>query len=651
MKCFKYILVVGMLGLLALRLPAQKIFWQTVVGGTGYDNGMRMIPTDHNCFYLAGTTNSNDGLGKDNHGKGTADIVACRVSAESQVIWKTAIGGSLDEAFSDMKPTSDGGLLIIGTTSSIDGDIEENHGKMDFLLAKLDRYGKLLWTKTFGGLGNDQGFAAIETADGGYLVAGESGSRTGSMTYHIGALDSWIAKLDAGGKVVLEKTFGGRGNERVTSLMELKKDRYLAVGYTTSDDGDVKDPLGQKDAWIVCFSKNFDFIWQRTYGGSDFDEPHQIIRCKNGDLVLAGTSFSSDIDLDGADNHGLGDSWMFRISENGNLKWSQVYGGARNEGGNAVAQTPDGGFIMVGTSSSSDKFVTNNNGLYDGWVVRTDSMGHKIWWHNFGGENFEYLYEVIALEGGNYLAMGFAESTKGDLVPMNKEDGNDFWLLRFGDPGDDQDNIMHSQPYLEGTVKSAGTGEPINADIILTDNTTLNSVKKMKNQRGTGWYQMDLPPKGKYSVMFSAPGYMFYGQDLDYALLAAGPELRIEPVLEPIQVGSKVILNLIVFETGSYEVKPESEPELRRLKYFLETNPKVKVEISGHTDATGNLATKKELSERRAQRVRDWLLKAGVNGRQMQTAGYGAAKPIGDESTEIGRAKNRRVEVEVVEIF
>ncbi len=647
----RFISLLAIVAISVLGLSAQKIFWQKVVGGTGYDNGMRMIPVDHNCFVLAGTTTSNDGLGKANHSTAKADIVVCRVSAEGQVIWKTTVGGSEDEQFSDMKPTADGGVLVIGTTSSIDGDIIENHGKMDFIFAKLDRFGKLLWTYTYGGLGNDQGFAAIETSDGGFLIAGESGSRTGSMTHHIGALDAWIAKLDAGGKVVLEKTFGGRANERVTNLLELKKDRYLAVGYTTSIDGDVKDPLGQKDAWLVCFSKNFDIVWQRTYGGTDFDEPHQVIRTRNGDLVLAGTSFSSDMDLDGAENHGLGDSWLFRISENGNLRWSQVYGGARNEGGNAVAQTPDGGFIMVGTSSSQDKFVTRNNGLYDGWVVRTDSLGKKLWWHNFGGENFEYLFDIMALEGGNYLALGFAESVKGDLLALHKEEGNDFWMLRFGDPGEEKDNALHSQPYLEGTVKSAGTGEPINADIILTDNATMANVKKMKNTRGTGWYQMDLPPSGKYSVMFSAPGYMFYGQDLDYALLAAGPELRIEPVLEPIRVGSKVILNLIVFETGSFEVKPESEPELRRLKYFLETNPNVKVEISGHTDATGNLATKKELSEKRAARVRDWLLKAGVNGRQMQTAGYGAARPIGDEATEIGRAKNRRVEVEVVELF
>lgn len=651
MKFIQYLILFLALTVTASLLPAQKIFWQKAIGGSGYDTGMRMIPTDHNCFYLGGTTGSNDGLGKGNHSVDKFDIVVCRVSAEGHVIWKTVIGGSKDEQFADMKATSDGGVLVIGTTESTDGDITDNHGKMDLLLAKVDRGGNLLWTKCYGGVGNDQGFAAIETSEGNFLIGGESGSRTGSMTHHIGALDAWVAMLDAGGNVLLEKTFGGHGNERLINLMELKKDRYLAVCATTSTDGDVKDPLGAKDVWLVCFSKNFDIVWQRTYGGTDFDETKQIIRTRSGDLVLCGTSFSDDIDLEGSPNRGQGDSWLLCLNEQGMVKWSKLYGGARNEGGNAVAQTPDGGFIMVGTCNSLDKYVERNNGLYDGWVVRTDSLGNKLWWYNFGGENFEYLYDVFPLEGGNYLTLGFAESVKGDLMPLHKELGNDFWLFRFGDPGDNHDNVLRSLPYLEGTVKSAGTGEPINAEIILTDNKTLANVKKMKNQRGTGWYQMDLPLEGKFSVMFSAPGYMFFGQDLDYRLLAAGPELRIDPVLEPIAVGSTVVLNLIVFETGSYELASESEPELRRLKYFLETNPKVKVEISGHTDATGNLSTKKELSERRAVRVRDWLLKAGISGRQMQTAGYGASRPIGDEATEEGRAKNRRVEVQVVELL
>jgi outer membrane protein OmpA-like peptidoglycan-associated protein len=651
MKHQKHITVFAIFMLFMLNMPAQKLFWQKAFGGLGYDNGVKMIPVDHNCFILGGTTGSMDGIGEGNHSMDKTDLVVCRVSAEGQVIWKTVVGGSMDEQFGDMQPTRDGGILLMGTTESTDGDCNENHGKMDFLLAKIDRHGKLLWSRCYGGLGNDQGLAAIETRDGGYLIGGESGSQSGNMTYHIGALDCWVAQLDSAGNVTRERTFGGRGNERVINLLELRKDRYLAVCATTSTEGDVKDPIGEKDAWLVCFSNNLDIVWKRTYGGSDFDETKQVIRTRSGDLVLCGTSFSDDLDLEGTPNRGMGDSWIFRISEEGDLKWSRLYGGARNEGANGIAETPDGGFIMVGTSNSSDKFIVRNNGVYDGFIVRIDSLGERKWWTSFGGEDFESLFDVLPLLGGNYLTLGFAESVKGDLLPLNKEPGNDFWFFRFGDEGDDTDNLIESQPYLEGLVTSAETGKPICAEILLTDNQTMKYLKTTKSDTGTGWYLMDLPAHGTLSVMFCAPGYMFYGQDLDYSLLETSPQLRIDPVLTPIKIGSKAVLNQIVFETGSYRLRPESRPELRRLKYFLETNPRVKVEISGHTDGTGNLATKMELSERRAASVRDWLLRAGVPGRQMQITGYGASRPIGDDETEEGRAKNRRVEVEVLKIM
>ena len=315
-----------------------------------------------------------------------------------------------------------------------------------------------------------------------------------------------------------------------------------------------------------------------------------------------------------------------------------------------MAETPDGGLIMVGTTNSKDKMVPATKGLYDGWIVRTDSMGNKIWSGTFGGENFEYLYAVEALKDGNYLALGFAESTKGDLLPLGKQMGNDFWFLRFSDPEDTKDNVQKSTPYMTGQIFNGEDGTAVQASVSITNNDNLAKVAEVKANVG-GRYELDLPKAGKYSVMFTCPGFMFYGEDLDYSLLANSPEIRLDVKLDPIKIGSKVVLKLIYFETGKWDLRPESEPELRRLERFLKNNPNVKVEISGHTDNTGNTSTKHELSENRAKKVRDWLLKSGVAGRQMSVMGYGMDRPIGDNATEDGRAKNRRVEVEVVEML
>lgn len=644
-------LLIGLFCILATSgLNAQKILWQKAIGGSGYDNGLCLIPADHGCFYIGGITNSTDGFGKGHFGPDKYDMFVTKVSAEGQVIWRTLLGGTANEEFGQLRITPDSGLVVIGTTMSTDEYATTNHGKMDMLVCRLDRFGRVIWSRCYGGLGNDKGFAIEPLDDGGYLIGGESGSRTGTMTYHHGGLDAWVARLDAAGDVKLEKSLGGRGNETVTRFLKLKKDRFLTVCTTNSVDGDMKEFMGEKDVWIACLSKNFDIVWQRAFGGSMFDEVHDIIQTKRGSLILAGTTFSSDQDLDGAGYNGLGDAWMMKISEQGNLAWSRCYGGSKSEGANAVAETPDGGLILVGTTNSKDKIVPGSKGLYDGLIVRTDSNGKAIWTGTFGGEDFEYLHGVLPLSKGNYLGVGFAESSKGDLLPTGKLQGNDVWMLRFSDPEDATDNALRSQPYLTGLVYSAEDGSPLPAKVVVSNNDNISKFGEARCE-GDGRYELNLPKSGKYSVMYSAQGYMFYGEDLDLSLLATGPEIRIDAKLEPIKVGSKIILKLIYFETGKWELRSESDPEMRRLEIFLKANPNVKIEISGHTDDSGSPGTKKELSENRATKVRDWLLKAGVPGRQMQVMGYGMDRPIADNKSEDGRAKNRRVEIEVVEIM
>ncbi len=631
-------------------IQAQEIRWQTCIGGLGYDNGMKMIPVENGCFLVGGVTSSTSGIGKGNHSD-DYDIVVSKLSAAGSIIWSQCLGGSGREEFGQMQQTPDGGLIVIGTTKSTDGHGSDGHGKKDLLLAKIDALGAIEWTKCYGGHGNDRGLAVITTADGGYLIGGESGSNTGNMTEHRGGLDAWVAKLDRFGMVEKEKSLGGRGNETVHLLSEVSPGRYMVVTTTNSTDGDIKDPLGAKDVWIAVLSKNFDFVWTQSFGGSDFDEVHGYFRNHRGDYVFAGTTFSEDGDLDLATNHGLGDSWLFQITKSGYLAWSQTYGGAKSEGGNGVTQCPDKGYLLVGTSNSKDRLVPVNKGLYDGWVVRTDSLGSKLWSCTFGGEDFEYLYDAIAIDDGNYLALGFAESVKGDLMELNKEIGNDFWFFRFSDPSSPEVGLPVSSNYLAGYVASATTNIRLQAEVILTDNETLKEVITTMAPKENGIYSMTLPEKGNYSVMITSPGYLFYGQDIDYSLFNGNPEMRIDAFLLPIIIGTKVALRNIYFDTGKYELKKESAPELHRLLKFMQLNPNVKVEISGHTDGTGNVETKKMLSLRRASKVRDWLLKKGISGRNMQIVGYGMDRPVADEATEEGRAKNRRVEVEIVEIF
>lgn len=634
---------------------AQQIEWQHVFGGTGYERGMKMVPTAEGCYLFAGYTSSSDGVGKGNAGAPKNDLLLLKVTPKGQLVWSRRYGGGMTEDFGGMSPTPDGGVIMIGTTESSDGMVVGRHGKMDIWAMKVDRLGTLTWKRCFGGPGNDRGFGAIPTSDGGYLICGESGSKEGDMTMSHGALDAWVAKLDKYGNIERSQSFGGLDNDCALHLMELPKQEYLVVATTNSKDQQVKYAHGEKDVWMFALSKNFDMVWQSSFGGSSFEDAHDVIMNKRGNFVFTGTCFSNDGDLAGKANAGLGDTWVACVSPLGKLLWQGLYGGSRSDGANAVSQTPDGGYIVVGSSSSHDKMVPKLQGYYDGWIVRIDSVGKYLWSTTFGGEEFDHLYDVVAVEEGHYLALGSTESIKGDVLPLNKEKTDDVWFLKFSDPDPDPGANPQAKPYLAGYVTNARTKKAVQANVILYDNKTLKEIARVKTDTTAGGiYYFPIDPAsvkngvGTYSVNISANGYMIYGKDLDLDSMFIVPEIRLDAELLPVEIGTTVALRNIYFDSGKFDLKPESYAEMERLLSFLKNNPSVRIEIGGHTDDTGDAKTKKELSQRRANAMRDYLLKAGMAGSRMTTEGYGMYYPVAPNDTEENRALNRRVEVKVI---
>lgn len=609
-----------------------------------YDQACELIEMPGRTFLIGGETQSTDGIGEGNHLAGIEDIVVAKVSANGRVIWRTIVGGTGRETFAQMKVTPDQGVVVVGTTTSPDGDINKKHRGFEILVIKLDAMGKKEWVKTYGGNGNDKGYCIWPNPDGTYLVGGESGSLDGDMTYSRGGLDAWFAKLDEKGEVVWTKSFGGPENEQVKDIIQLPNRQILVCATSTSESHDIKDPKGKKDAWVFMMSRNLDFIWNKNYGGSDYEELAAVIPNRQGNFVGVGTSFSGNGDL--ARQYGRGDIWAFEFNQWGQLLWSRNYGGSKSDGANNIRQTPDGGYLISGTTTSEDGIAAKNRGHYDAILIKIDSTGKKEWAMTAGGEDYEAFYNAIALPTGDFLAAGYAESVDGDLRNTGKDMGNDMWFTKIsfteGQP-------YESMNYMAGRVLDKTNGFPIKAEITLTNNHNLDEIDKIYANETDGLYLLELPSGSqKVSVNFIAPGYMFYGQDVDLDLLTKSPEIHLDVQLEPIRVGSKAICNNLHFVTGEWDLQhAESGPGLARLLYFLKLNPNVKFEIAGFTDNTGNISHKKELSQRRAESVRDYLLLQGISGRRMSVMGYGMEQPVAENDTEEGRAANRRVEIRI----
>ena len=172
---------------------------------------------------------------------------------------------------------------------------------------------------------------------------------------------------------------------------------------------------------------------------------------------------------------------------------------------------------------------------------------------------------------------------------------------------------------------------------------------ELESNAGEGDYLVSLPTDRDYALNVSRQGYLFYSAHFEFR----GEHSSIDPLvrdvpLQPVKTGKSIVLNNIFYETDSYELLPESRAELNKLYEFMKESGDAKVEISGHTDNTGTPEYNKELSEKRAASVVNYLIERGISPDRLVSAGYGEERPVADNNTESGKARNRRTELTII---
>jgi len=205
--------------------------------------------------------------------------------------------------------------------------------------------------------------------------------------------------------------------------------------------------------------------------------------------------------------------------------------------------------------------------------------------------------------------------------------------------------------YMEGRVYDSRNMRGVGARIELIDLGTERVVMEVHSEPGRGDFLVPLPTDRDYALNVSAEEYLFYSDHFTFSGRFSRKEpFRKDIPLERIDVGSSVVLNNIFFDTESHELRPASVAELNRVCSFLKDNPRISVEISGHTDSTGNRQYNQELSEQRASAVVSYLIYCGIGESRLTAAGYADRIPVADNATEAGRALNRRTELKIIRV-
>jgi hypothetical protein len=255
-----------------------------------------------------------------------------------------------------------------------------------------------MWDYRFGGDTSDRGRVLIETMDHGFVLAGTSVSSISfdKSDYLRGVSDYWIVKTDSVGNFLWDKTYGGNDWDELRDIVELPDSGFLLGGISVSDSGfDKSDSChGLTDYWIVRIDKSGNKLWDRTYGGNGSEFLYNIKLLTDGSFILAGETRS---DSTGQMSHhsygGVSDYWIIKIDSNGNRLWDKNYGGTGVEWISSVALADNGQLILAGTSDSPSNGIKSQNsfsGSKDYWILKIDSTGNKIWDKTYGGNGIEW---------------------------------------------------------------------------------------------------------------------------------------------------------------------------------------------------------------------------------------------------------------------
>ncbi|MFN3917276.1 MAG: OmpA family protein [Flavobacteriales bacterium] len=210
----------------------------------------------------------------------------------------------------------------------------------------------------------------------------------------------------------------------------------------------------------------------------------------------------------------------------------------------------------------------------------------------------------------------------------------------------------HLQPikatFVKGRVYDEETGEPLAAWFKLYDLNTSKLVKQAVANSGNGEFLVAMPVNKDFALNAEYPGYLFFSKNYSIEKIGDGESYVIEVPMKKIQVGKRWVLENVFFDVDRYDLKPESILELDKLYAFLVENPKLKIELGGHTDSDGDDNHNLKLSDNRAKAVADYVIAKGIDKKRVSYKGYGEAVPVAPNDSKQNKAKNRRTEVLII---
>lgn len=354
--------------------------------------------------------------------------------------WFKVYGSRNNDVGESLIQTPDGGYLLAGYSYYMVS------GGADIYLVKTDEWGILEWEQAYGSYGDDWASCVKATADGGYILAG------GTESYSEDNSDMLLMKIDSVGELVWQHTYGGQEDECANYVLQTFDGGYILSGWTKSFGA------GADDIYLVKIDAAGEIEWSRTFGNEFYDKGYEVRQTSDSGYVLvAGLDYFAHYPVN---------AFVVKTNSAGETQWTSIIGGSNADACNAITETEDGGFVIVGWTMSYGL------GRQDVYMVKIDSLGTVLWEKNYGGFEQDIGRSILLMPDGGFLVGGYTLSFgNGDedvYIIRTDYKGDSLWTITFGGPEQDHaDDIIRSFDggmAVLGHTRSYGQG---GSDILL----------------------------------------------------------------------------------------------------------------------------------------------------------------------------------------
>jgi hypothetical protein len=367
--------------------------FEKTFGGTGSERGIGIDITSDGGMVIAGSTLSftNDEA-----------MYVIKLDSSANLQWSKTYFGFGYSKLSGVKQTSDGGYYLTGFT-------EGGFGFLDQVMIKIDMNGNVVWAKNNGGVQADELRKLSITSDGGLITAGYNAS------IGAGAKDVQALKLTSSGNIEWAKTYGTMYEDFCSSCIIASDGSYVLSGAV-----DITGTYGIRPTLIKLDTLG-NIIWSKYYSGYIEDWARDLIETPDGGFLITGETRS----------YGLGgsqDIYLIKTNSSGNVEWAKSYGGIGNDVAYALVQSSDGKYVVAGYTSSF------GFGGYDGFLMKVNADGSLEWFHTYGGYTSDYIYDLIETPDLGFALTGRRSSNTlgGDDLYLIKTDADGYSNCAFG---------------------------------------------------------------------------------------------------------------------------------------------------------------------------------------------------------------------------